>query len=134
MMQGMTTFPTIDPRGLFGTPGRNGSPGIGTHLHSAIEAYHASEARKGKRLALETGRRLGKSAWDQAHEDATNRLLKQLYKHTRHQTPSRDRTTSKAKRAGSRKGNGRHTTLRDRGWEADWNKCPYTTACYAHNH
>lgn len=100
MMQGMTDFPTIDPRGLFGR--QTNDAGTGQH----VLQYKTYEGPR-----REQDMQIGIYAW--SHHQATTRLLKQLYKRTRYQTPSRDRTTSAQKRAGSRRGNGGHTTMKD---------------------
>jgi hypothetical protein len=56
------------------------------------------------------------------HAEMKRWLKRELNKHPRKFTPSRDRTTSARKRAGSRKGNGRKTILNDyrrTNWQAD---------------
>lgn len=88
------TYPTVDPRGLFGTP-------------QVQPPFRASRVE----VDLSTVRRR-----------FMTELMRQLNKHPRKHTPSRNRTMSSRRRAGSRKGNGGYTTLRDRGWEIDWNQ------------
>lgn len=94
-------FPTINPSGLFGRDTADATTGHHVLQHKVYE---------GPRRELDM--QLSIYAW--SHKQATTRLLKQLYKRTRYQTPSRDRTTSAKRRAGSRRGNGGHTFASDR--------------------
>lgn len=99
-MEGMTDFPTINPSGLFGRDTADATTGTHTLTMKTYGRPRIGRSFYGTELDLQ----VSVYAW------AGQRLMHHINKRTRYQTPSRDRTTSAKRRAGSRRGNG-HTTF-----------------------
>jgi hypothetical protein len=107
----MTKFPTIDPRGLFG------SAAFGSSVKAAMEHETRRIRTPWATLDAQVSAYIREREYTPdlsgVRQMFMNNLRRQLNKHPRHWTSSADRTNSSRRRAGMRRGNGGATVYSD---------------------